>query len=353
MYNIMLLGDEETDTTTTLTATTPPPPHHVVQYISLVCICATVASVSMMLLNKAIISVWPFSAVLILIQNMVTVCLIQMLCSTPRHLEFNSIVRYAPCSMLFAINTFTSMQALSFLSVTTFTIFRNTQAILSYPLDYVLRGEALRTQSVYFLILILFGTCAYCSHDLPDASIAGCLWAAAHVVSTTVCAVTTKITLEGHSPDVAEQAMLDLAWLNNILSIPILAPIAAVQLQNNTAFILSTEAASASGPLSLLVILSCFGGCVLSICSIRVQALLTPVTYLTFNNLNKIPAMLLSTIIWPSPHAASPQEIIGIVLSVYGGYLYALSKEHEVHWVLLLTSAAIVATLVPLLAVGH
>ncbi len=50
----------------------------------------------------------------------------------PQRLELDRIVDNLLCTFLFGANTFTSMQPLSFLSVTTFTIIRDAQSILCY-----------------------------------------------------------------------------------------------------------------------------------------------------------------------------------------------------------------------------
>ena len=68
----------------------------------------------------------------------------------PSDIGGETILSNIPCTILFDTNTFTSRQSLSFLSIAVFTILRNTQSILSFPLDCLFRGEMLKPDSVSF-----------------------------------------------------------------------------------------------------------------------------------------------------------------------------------------------------------
>ena len=92
----------------------------------------------------------------------------------------------------------------------------------------------------------------------------------------------------------------------------------------------------------------------MSVVSLKTQTLMTPTSFLTFNNLNKIPAMLISAAIWPSLETANTtQEVMGVVLSILGGYLYAVSKKGDVHPFALFASAAMSIALIPLMVLGE
>ena len=325
---------------------------------AIACFTTTVVSVSMILLNKAIVLSIPFGGGLVLVQNSATVLLVQAYRwgAGPEDFGFNTVLHNTPCAILFGMNTFTSIQALAYLSVTTFTIFRNTQSILSAPLDYLLRGERLKPTSIFFLLTILLGTCAYCGKDLR-ANVEGIAWASAHLASTTLYTVLTKIRLEkapSEKPINPLTQALDLAWYNNILSLPIVGVAAAVQAIHMTS----------SAPLVrsdcglycwIMVAASCFNGCAMSVVGLKTQSLMTPTSYLTFNNLNKIPAMLISAAIWPHLETANTTpEIMGVVLSILGGYLYALSKqEGDVHPAAIFVSVVMCIALVPMMILGE
>jgi hypothetical protein len=92
----------------------------------------------------------------------------------------------------------------------------------------------------------------------------------------------------------------------------------------------------------------------MSVIGLKTQALMSPVTYLTFNNLNKIPAMLISAAIWPHLETAdTTQEIMGVVLTIYSGFLFALSKQGDVHPVALFISIAMSIAIIPLMVLGE
>lgn len=321
--------------------------------IFLACSMSAVVSVAMIILNKAIIHYIPFSGGLVLLQNSATVLLVLILkrFHRPQDLSWKCVLTNLPCAVLFGTNMFTSMQALSYLSVTAFTVLRNTQSILSYPLDYYMRGERLKPLSIYFLFTILLGTCAYCSHDMRG-NIDGIAWAAAHLVSTTFYAVLTKMRLQDEKDSENKLTRtLDMALFNNILSAPVVGAVAAIQAVYMTTPLIRQECGV---DCCIMVGVSCFGGCAMSLTGLNTQMLLSPVTYLTFNNLNKIPAMLISTVIWPKIEMTdSIPEIMGILLSIYGGLLYALSKQGDVHPIAIFSSVAICVALIPLVVLSE
>ncbi len=321
--------------------------------ITAACIATTIVSVAMIILNKAVVLNIPFSGGLVLIQNIATVLIVQAYrCfSHPPDIEWKTIRDSIPCAILFGANTFTSMQALSYLSVTAFTIFRNTQSVISYPLDYLLRGERLKPVSIYLLLTILIGTCAFCGKEIRT-NIEGVLWASAHIVSSTLYAVLIKIRTQ--TTEFKENPItrtLEMAWFNNMLSLPIVGGAAAIQaVYMKPPLIQSTCGVNCW----VMVATSCITGCAMSIVGLKTQALLSPVTFLTFNNLNKIPAMLISSVIWPHLETADTiLEVMGIVLSVYGGYLFAISKQGDVHPMAIFVSVVLCLALVPLIVLGE
>ena len=317
------------------------------------CIAATTVSVAMIILNKAIVLNIPFGGGLVLMQNAATVLIVQLYRrgACPSDIECGSIMHNTPCAILFGMNTFTSIQSLSCLSITAFTILRNTQPILSFPLDYLLRGERQSKESILFLFTILLGTCAYCGKDMR-ANVEGILWTAAHLISTTLYTVLTKMRIESRATkEKTLTQALDLAWYNNILSLPIVGAAAAVQAVYATQPLIRQTCGMHCW---IMVAISCFGGCALSVVGLKTQSLMSPTSFLTFNNLNKIPAMLISTAIWPHLETAdTTQEIMGIVVSILGGYLYALSKQGPVHPAAIFISVAMSSALVPLMVLGE
>jgi hypothetical protein len=329
-------------------------PTHSKITIALTCATATTVSVTMVLLNKAIILNIPFGGGLVLIQNAATILLIQTyrLGSGPDGISWRSIWNNIPCAVLFGLSTFTSIQSLAYLSVTAFTIFRNTQSILAFPMDYMLRGERLKPVSVYLLFTILLGTCAYCGRDIR-ANTNGIIWAAANLVSTTLYTILTKIRLNTDAKTSTLAHTLDLAWYNNVLSLPIVGAAAAMQ----AIYTISSTPLIRPGCgvyCWIMVAISCFSGCAMSVVSLKTQTLMTPTSFLTFNNLNKIPAMLISAAIWPELETAdTTQEIMGVVLSIFGGYLFAVSKKGDVNPFALLASGAMSIALIPLIVLSE
>jgi drug/metabolite transporter (DMT)-like permease len=401
---MMVQKPDENDKPTAVTPAVPASPPPSSTEIVTACITATAVSVKMILLNKAIMLQIPFGGGLVLIQNAATVLLVQIYRRRllPEDFGFASVRSNMPCALLFGLNTFTSIQTLAYLSITTFTILRNAQPILACPLDYFLRGERLKPASLFFLFTILLGTFAYCgiggskNHNNKNdiqSNLEGVLWASMHMVSTTLYAVLTKIRLDAsnaaaavkkeapeeekeesdpsssssssshHHQHQLSQA-LNLAWYNNVLSLPIVGMAAAAQavhiIMNPGA---RTMLLSGCGVYCwIMVAASCFNGCALSIVGLKTQALMTPTSFLTLNNINKIPAMLIAAAIWPHLETVNTtQEIMGIVLSILGGYFYALSKQQQqqqqrdevVNAVTIFISVALSVALIPIIVLGE
>jgi hypothetical protein len=343
-------GEAKTEDVEVKVAETEEMPSNPKVTVAIACIASTVVSVSMILLNKAIVLSIPFGGGLVLLQNTATVFLVQSYrgCQIPNDFGWQAVQSNILCAVLFGANTFTSMLSLTYLSVTTFTILKNAQSIISYPLDYYLRGEQLKPVSIYLLFTILLGTCAYCGHDLRT-NVEGLAWASAHLLSTTVYAVLTKMHLQEEGNRLNQT--LDLAWYNNVLSTPIVGAAAAIQALYTYTPLIKPECGLHCW---IMVAISCFGGCAMSVTSIWTRALMSPVTFLAFNNLNKIPAIIISAALWPHLETANTtQEIMGIVLSLYGGLLYSISKQGDVNPMALFVSLAFSIALIPIMILGE
>lgn len=73
------------------------------------------------------------------------------------------------------------------------------------------------------------------------------------------------------------------------------------------------------------LLISCLGGFFVSVTGFQAQNVLTPTSWLTLNNLSKIPAIVLSCYFWNV--TLGSVELSGLSLSLTAGYLYALSRQ--------------------------
>ena len=141
----------------------------------------SVCSIGMVLINKAVISLFTNIGFLLILQNSATIALVLLgnrdVLASAKH-----AVKWSPCALLFCLNILSSLQSMAYVSVPTFTILRNTQPIIAVGIDYVLRREITSADSIMFLMAVLAGTVLYCWSDVNFHAV-GHAWALVHVMS--------------------------------------------------------------------------------------------------------------------------------------------------------------------------
>jgi len=169
------------------------------------------SSVVMILLNKELAKgLVGYAHIVLLVQNTGTLALLKY---TKPDLAFSSdiAIQWLPCVSLFTVNLLTSILALSYLSVPTFTVFRNTQPILATVLDFVLRSETTDKRSVGCLFMILVGAFIYAYNDLYF-HLSGYVWALAHVISMSLYSVAVKYKINS-----LKLVAYEMSWYINII----------------------------------------------------------------------------------------------------------------------------------------
>jgi nucleoside-diphosphate-sugar epimerase len=276
--------------------------------------CAS--SITMILINKAAVMVFPFSSLLLILQNVVTVLLLLGTGDTPQ-ITWGRTLTWIPCALLFTLNIFSSLQSLHFLSVPTFTLLRNTQPLLSIVVDFFVRGEKTGLSSMMFLFMVFLGALVYCYHDL-GFDLHGYLWGLVHVLSMSFYAVIVR------SVSVKSQwSAREMSMCNNLMSLPFLILLAVVE---RGASLLSWESpCSFLSWCTVILLSSCVGGFWVSVAGLNAQQVMSPTSWLTLNNLSKIPAILLSFLFFGGE--LSIPSLMGMALSLGAGYLYALCRQ--------------------------
>ena len=123
----------------------------------------------------------------------------------------------------------------------------------------------------------------------------------------------------------------DMSFLNNILSLPFLIVLALFEgLHNTTRTDFSVVSKLCFGSIGCVVIIlsSCVGGFCVSLSGFRAQQVMSPTSWLTLNNISKIPAILLSPFFFGGE--LTGMSILGMSISLGAGYLYSLSRQHKV-----------------------
>jgi GDP-mannose transporter len=281
----------------------------------------SLSSISMILLNKAVVTVFPLSSVILILQNIVTVLLLKFQ-HQKMGFDMQTAIKWTPCVLLFCINIYSSLQSLIYISVPTFTVFRNVQPLISSVLDLFMRHEPISVQGFVFLCIILCGAYLYAHNDL-EYNFNGYMWSFIHIVSMSFYSVNVKLCFEN-----LKLKPFEMSWYNNIMSLGILIPLTWYEVQQDTPLKqLQPAVAKCSAHWICLVVLSasCVGGFFVSVTGFKAQEVLTPTSWLTLNNLSKIPAIIISCIIWRVN--LNMLEILGLTISLAGGYLYAMDRQ--------------------------
>ena len=315
-----------------------------IQYCILVCCAFTLSTVCMILLNKTVVSQLDFASLTLIMQN--TVLLI-MLKIWRRDLTYDLRIslKWFPCALLFCCNIFTSMQSLRFLSVPTFTVMRNLQALFSCPLDWAVRGTKSSYTSMFFIVLIFAGVCVY-HMDKWQSDTTGICWALVHILSLTLYAVCVKVQINTLELDAFEMSMYNAVW-----STLLLIPLACYQTHAMTEPINSmVETCAGNVKCWGSLLLSCICCFAVSVTGFSAHTIMSPVSFVTFNNVNKLPATALAYVIWPTE--VSWVELFGMMSALWGGYGYAISLgEGMLHPAWLWISGGVLVCCVALIAV--
>jgi len=129
----------------------------------------------------------------------------------------------------------------------------------------------------------------------------------------------------------------DMSWYNNILSIPILGFVFFVEMvysrtiSEGSSFVytLSSEAYNcvSAGHLQCqsVTVCSMVGAYIISVVGFHAQRVLSPIGWVTLNNISKFPAIVLSQLFWPSQ--LTGMEWIGVCFALASGYCYAVTKQ--------------------------
>ena len=322
-----------------------PTNHTSVMYNISICCIFTLSSMCMILLNKEIMVVLNYASLTLVLQN---IGLLAMLKIWQWDLTFDyaKSLQWFSCSCLFFCNIFTSMQSLLFLSVPTFTVVRTLIIVFTFILDMAVRGARLSPTSTLFLSVIFGGVCVY-HMDKWQSDFTGLCWAFAHVLSNTMYAVLVKIKIQALGFSASEMSLYNGLW-STLLLIPL------VIYQGFTLVSpIDSMFASCIGKLE------CWGSltasalccCAVSVSGFIAHDIMSPVSFITFNNINKLPATALSYVIWPTQ--VSNIELFGMAASLWGGYFYALSTQTKhMHWIWICTSIMVLIGCISVLCVA-
>jgi drug/metabolite transporter (DMT)-like permease len=268
------------------------------------CVYFSLASVGMLLANKGVIRDLKSPWFLVMSQNIASSAFFlvkfkmsrQSLdsenCHSPiKELFLKHTIHWLPAVALFCVNIVTSMIALSYISVATFSVLRNLNPFMSSVLSYCFFGQSTTLEALWALCIVLTGSIFYAYHDL-EFQLSGYIICFLHITTMSAYSCVVKFLSCQLKP-------LEMSVLNNVLSLPILLFISFCIGELDSGGIKCFFAhAFGGGVVTFWFLASCILGCCISFTAFACQTTISPTAFLTLNNLNKIPAILLSVILF-------------------------------------------------------
>jgi len=277
--------------------------------------------------NKLALVIFPFTNVLLLLQNGVTVILLIInyyfgAKSLPP-ITIEIIKLWIPVVSLFVIMLLSSLLALMYVSVPTVIVIRNLSTLSVAVLEYIILGDTITSISIGTLLGMLIGAIFYASHDLTF-SIYGYLWLSVNIMGTSVYQVYIKKIV--HLSLVKECGSVGMSYYNNIISLPIFLFLACIMGEMKSFLLYSQDITMINVKSAIIVLMSCVLGFMLSITAFTLNTLISATSIMVANNVNKFTLIAFSELFVESTLDITAS--IGAVFVLLFGWLYSKSKEN-------------------------
>ena len=162
----------------------------------------SLSSIVMMLANKCVVALVPQEGAWMLLMQVVLTSFAMATYAfvyTPSALNLQQLLAWAPCAILFTCNIVTSVMALEYITMPTFSVLRNVQPFISTALGLYLLpllnpsapSEPTNLFKLYALLLILTGTGIYAWKDIAF-DLNGYLWVLGHITSMSMYVTLVK-----------------------------------------------------------------------------------------------------------------------------------------------------------------
>lgn len=190
------------------------------------------SGVSLTLINKLVIAAFPFTNLLLVLQNGATIFLLltAFRCFPhtfgPRPPLSLAILRlWMPAVIFFVVMLTSSLVALFYVSIPTVIAMRNLSTLLIAAFECALLKNRINRLSGATLLGMLLGALFYARHDLTF-NIRGCTWLCLNIVGTSAYQIYIKKIID--SPLINDAGPAAMSYYNNLLSLPFLLTFAVL-----------------------------------------------------------------------------------------------------------------------------
>lgn len=274
------------------------------------------SSVSMFLVNKWTIKVFPYACSLLYLQNASTIVVLLVLGSVNSAFAIDwdttAAVRWIPNVVFFMFNIISSLLAMKSVSVSTLVVFRNLNSIAVALGDKVFLKKHVSSTTFVSLVIIVIGSVVFGYYDLQFDAV-GYFWIMVNAVSMSGYTLFVKYLSLKH-----KYTSFSMSFYNNVMSIVPLVFLIVWHGELHTA--LDALHVLSGGDLFAVVFSCCLGFCI-SFFGFKAQKTFSATAWITINNLNKIPAIVLGIVVFGDQFSA--MSVLGLLTSMGGGFLFA------------------------------
>jgi len=277
------------------------------------------------LVNKLVMVQFPFPNAVVTLQNMTTIAVLMVgsnmspsIFGRMPVLSRETLMMWAPLVTAFVVVLVSSMLALLRVSAVTLIVIRNLTAISVAVLERVVLGTSVSGSSVVALLGMVSGAVAFGLHDLTfDAQ--GYAWLVVNMAGTSCYQVMVKRIISKDAS--AKIGPFGFAYLNNVMSVPLLALIAVA----NKEPVRIGEVMPVDKRAAITLLFSCGLGCILSVSGFVLNTMISATSLMVVNNVNKFLVIILSELF--IQRTLDDVATAGVVTVMLFGCLYAHSTQ--------------------------
>lgn len=225
---------------------------------------------------------------------------------------------FLPAVLLFVLMLFSSLESLAYVSIATVIVFRNLNSLLVALGDMFLLKQSISTKTWVALFIIILGSILYAYDDL-DYDTTGYFWTFLNIGAAWGYSLYVKWLLQD-----TDYTSMELVMYNNTISTPIFFLVAVI-LQEPLSDLFDLYTYDFYG--LVWVILSLPLAFAISSAGFWAQKVFSATTWITMNNLNKIPVIIAGVYIFDN--FLSWGSFFGLCISLVGGALYSQASFEE------------------------
>eukprot|EP00002_Diphylleia_rotans_P019343 TRINITY_DN3744_c0_g2_i1.p1 TRINITY_DN3744_c0_g2~~TRINITY_DN3744_c0_g2_i1.p1 ORF type:complete len:368 (+),score=76.22 TRINITY_DN3744_c0_g2_i1:61-1164(+) len=298
----------------------------------------SLSSISMLLVNKLAVRAFHETFLLLAMQNIGTLAIRKLWTIRSGEPQVQSeavnlhkLKYFSPAIVLFMVMLFSSLRSLFYVSIPTVIVFRNINSLAVAFGEIALLKKVITRDTWTAMGVIIIGAFAYANWDIEFHAL-GYFWTFLNIAAMCGYSLYVKWVM-----GVVKYTPMEMVYFNNVVSTPVFL-LCSLYLGERWAafpelFSPPSDQATADSPSdqdpdmefsyagAVWVTLSCTLAFAISASGFWAQAVFSATTWITLNNINKIPVILLSAYIFSDKLSAG--SIFGLVISLIGGGMYS------------------------------